>query len=328
MQNKSERAGMPEQDASVLVIFEQSERLRDAMVARFPNVRFAFASRVGDIAPMLDTAQPQAVFSIKTPEFPGHLHREALAFPSVKWFSVGGSGYDHMLPWSRQDVTITNAAGVLARYLAETLTGAMLMINGNLHRYALQQRDRIWRDIPFHPVAGKTLLVVGVGAIGGYVADNAKALGMTVLGTRRSDVGHPSIDEMHSPTALQSLLPRADFVSLHVRLTDETRHMINAEALSLMKADATLINTARGGIVDELALIDALKHARLKAAYLDVFETEPLPADSPLWGLENAVLTPHASDTVADWPERFAAHFMDNLDRWLAGEALDNLVSQ
>ncbi len=318
---------MPRENVSVLVIYEQPERLRAAMVARFPEIRFAFASRPDDITPMLNDAQPQAVLSIKTPEFPGQLHREAMAFPSVEWFSVGGSGYDHMLPWPREDVTVTNAAGVLARFLAETVTGAMLMINGNLHRYASQQRDRIWRNIPFHPIAGKTLLVVGVGSIGAYVADNAKALGMTVLGTRRSDAEHPSIDEMHSPAALESLLPRADFVSLHVRLTDETRHMIDAEALSLMKPDATLINTARGGVVDESALIDALKHNRLKSAYLDVFDTEPLPADSPLWELDNAILTPHAADTVADWPERFADRFLDNLDRWLAGGGLENQVS-
>lgn len=317
---------MPKDDVSVLVIFEQPERLREMMTARFPNIRFAFAGEAEAIVPILEEVQPQAVLSIKTAELPGDHHREAMAFPSVRWFSVGGSGYDHMLPWPRSDVTVTNAAGVLARYLAETVTGAMLMINGNLHRYSLQQRDRIWQNIPFHPIQDKTLLVVGVGAIGGYVADNAKALGMTVLGTRRSSAGHTSIDEMHGPEALASLLPRADFVSLHVRLNDETRHMINVDALAFMKPEATLINTARGGVVDETAVIEALKHNRLKAAYLDVFETEPLPATSPLWGLDNAILTPHAADTVADWPERFADHFMDNLDRWLAGEEMENPV--
>ncbi len=318
---------MPGHDIGVMVIFEEADRLRDMMTKRFPEIRFAFANQPEDIAPMLEEVQPQAVLGIKTPDFPGHHHKAALEFPSVRWFSVGGSGYDHLLPWPRQDLIITNAAGVLARYLAESVTAAMLMINGNFPRYAAQQRETKWQSIAFEPIEGKTLLIAGVGAIGGHVADNAKALGMCVIGTRRSGASHPSVDEIHEPAALASLLPRADFISLHVRLSDETRHMIDAEAIGLMKSDAVLINTARGGVVDEIALVDALRQGRLKAAYLDVFETEPLPEDSPLWHLDNVVLTPHASDNVTDWPERFADKFMDNLDRLIAGDPLENTVA-
>lgn len=317
---------MPAEGTGVLVIFEDADRLRDAMTTRCPQINFAFASKPEDIGSMLEEVRPEAVLGIKTPDFPGHHHREALEFPSVKWFSVGGSGYDHLLPWPRKDLVITNAAGILARYLAESVTAAMLMINGNFPSYAVQQRERSWQSIAFEPIAGKTLLIVGVGAIGGYVADNAKALGMHVIGTRRSGASHPSVDEIHDPTALKSLLPQADFISLHVRLSEETRHMIDAPAIDLMKPEAVLINTARGGVVDEAALTHALRSGRLKAAYLDVFDTEPLPQDSPLWSLDNVVLTPHASDNVTDWPERFADRFMDNLDRWIAGDPLENTV--
>lgn len=314
-------------DIGVMVVFEEADRLRGMMTERFPEVRFAFASRPEDVCPMLDDVQPHVVLGIKSPEFPGRHHRAALEFPSVKWFSVGGSGYDHLLPWPQKDVVITNAAGVLARFLAESVTAAMLMINGNFPLYAVRQREKSWRSTAFEPIAGKTLLIAGVGAIGGCVADNAKALGMRVIGTRRSGASHPSVDEVHDPGALASLLPQADFISLHVRLSNETRHMIDAGAIDLMKPDTVFINTARGGVVDEVALTDALRHGRLKAAYLDVFETEPLPEDSPLWSMDNVVLTPHASDNVTEWPERFTEKFMDNLDRWIAGETLENTVS-
>ena len=179
----------------------------------------------------------------------------------------------------------------------------------------------------FPPIAGRTLLVVGLGAVGACVAHNAKALGMRVLGVRGTPAPHPAADEVHGPDALMALLPAADFVSLHVRLNEATRGLLSREALGAMKPGAYLINTARGGVVDEAALIDALRTGHLGGAYLDVFETEPLPDESPLWTMPNVLVTPHASDNVLGWPRRFAELFADNLDRWRAGRPLLNRVS-
>ncbi len=311
----------------VLVLFSDTKDIAEVLDRRFPDLPVAYASTTEAIGETLERVRPEVVFSIKDSGFDGGVHKAAIAFPSVRWFHVGGSGYEHVVPWDSERVTVTNGAGVLARFLAETATGAMLMLNGNLLSYRDQQRAGTWRPIPFRSLSEQTLLVVGVGAIGGYLADNAKALGMRVLGTRRSGRPHPSVDEMHPPEALHDLLGQADVVSLHLRLTGETRHTIDRAALAVMKPGALLINTARGPVVDESALIAALESGHLGGAYLDVFETEPLPADSPLWSLDQVFITPHASDNVARWPRLFAERFADNLERWTRGEPLQSRVT-
>ena len=168
--------------------------------------------------------------------------------------------------------------------------------------------------------------MVGLGEIGGRVATLAKSLGMRVLAVRRRRTPHPAVDELLAPNDLLAALGRADYVSLHVRADDETRHLIDAPALAAMKQGAVLANTSRGFVVDEAALVGALESGHLGGAYLDVFETEPLPESSPLWGFENVLLTPHASDNIHAWPRKFIRLFADNLERWLAGEALVNMV--
>ena len=249
------------------------------------------------------------------------------AHPSVRWIQIGGSGFDHLLPWDTKRITVTNGAGVLAPFLAETVTGAMLALGGGFLNYLGQQRERRWHPVAFTPLRDRTLLVVGFGKIGECVARNVKALGMRVLAVRGTPAPHPAADEMHGPDALQALLPRADFVSLHVRLNPATRGMLSRKGLAAMKAGAYLVNTSRGPVVDEAALIDALRSGHLAGAYLDVFETEPLPAESPLWSMPNVLITPHSADNIHGWPRRFAELFADNLDRWRAGEPLLNRVT-
>jgi phosphoglycerate dehydrogenase-like enzyme len=313
-------------DCRVLVLHDRPEDFRELLAARFPDLRIHYATSGEAVPGALESVRPDVVFSIKQPSSPSSYHRLAADFPTVRWFHVGGSGYEHILSWDGERLTVTHSAGVLARFLAETVTGAMLMLNGGFLRYLDQQRRAEWRQHSFRPLAGQTLAVVGLGEIGGRVAANAKALGMRVLGIRRSTAPHPAVDALFAPDALHLVLAEADVVSLHVRLDEETRHLIDHEALSVMKPGAFLINTARGPVVDETALVAALEDGRLGGAYLDVFETEPLPADSPLWRMDNVMVTPHVADSVPDWPARFAAFFADNLDRWLAGEPLANVA--
>jgi phosphoglycerate dehydrogenase-like enzyme len=312
---------------SVLVIHDRPEDFRAMLEGRFPALRFTFAGTPESVAPALAAGNPDAVFSIKQASFPAEAHRPAAAYPSVRWVQVGGSGYDHFLPWPRRDIKVSNCAGVLAPFLAETVIAGILTLNGNFPRYAEQQRQALWRPLAFRPLAGRTLLVVGLGAIGGHVARYAKAFGMTVLAIRRRGGAHPSVDEMHPPEALPELVARADVISLHVRLSEETRGMIGEPVFERCKPGAILVNTARGAVVDEAALIAALKSGRLAGAYLDVFEREPLPPTSPLWRLPNVLITPHASDNVVDWPLRLASFFADNLERWNAGETLLNEIA-
>ena len=311
----------------VLIAHNAPDDFRDLLAARFPGVCFVYAATAPEVVRGLREHDPEVVFSVKHPGFPGPVHAPIPAHPSVRWIQVGGSGFDHLAPWDAARVQVTNGAGVLAPYLAETVTGAMLALGCGFPNYAEQQRERRWRPAPFTPLRGRTLLVVGFGRVGECVARNAKALGMRVLGVRGRPAPHPEADEMHGPGALEALLPKADFVSLHVRLNPATRGLFSREAIAAMKPGACLVNTSRGAVVDERALVDALRSGHVESAYLDVFETEPLPAESPLWSMRNVLITPHASDNVAGWPRRFAALFADNLDRWQAGEPLLNRVS-
>ncbi len=312
---------------SVLCMHHRPDDFRGLLEERFPDVTVGYASTNDEIITQLASLQPDAVFSIKGPEFPGNLHHKAVEAACVKWIHVGGSGYEHIQPFDPDKVTVTNSAGVLARHLAETATGAILALNGNFFPYHRQQQARVWQSRTFKPLAGQSLLVVGLGHIGDWVARNAKALGMTVHGVRRRQEPVAHVDQIFPPEQLHNALRQADFVSLHVRASDETHHMMNAEAFAAMKPGAFLLNTARGAVVDTNALIKALDAGQVGGAYLDVFEEEPLPEDHPLWSRDDVFMTPHASDNISGWEQEFARFFGDNLERWIKGEPLVNPVT-
>ncbi len=319
---------MPQNDnpPQVLVVWDRPGDFSDLLTQRFPGVPFVYAASVEDVRDALARTSPEVVFSIRHERFPLESHRIAASHPGVRWIQVGGSGYEHLSSVDLSGITVTNAAGVLAGFLAETVTGVMLAWNGNLYRYRELQRDGHWQPIPFTPLCDKSLLVVGTGAIGVRVAANAGALGMRVLGANRSARSSPDFDVMFSLDDIEEALAQADFVSVHLRLNDETRHFVGRRLFSAMKPGAFFLNTSRGAVVDTAALMEALQSGRLAGAYLDVFEEEPLPADHPLWRMDGVVITPHAADQVGDWPRRFAAFFADNLARWMDGKPLLNRV--
>ena len=311
----------------ILVAHIDPDEVRPIIEQRFPDAPVRYVDDPAAVTAVLAEHDPKIAFTIKQGGFEGSFHRAILNHPGLNWFHVGGSGYEHIQPWGTNRPAITNCAGVLAAYLAETVLGGILTLNGHFLDYGRQQRQRRWRGIPFKPLSEQTLLVVGLGQIGGIVAQHGRHLGMRVLATRRSNTPHPAVHELHRPEDLPELLPQADFVSLHVRLSDETRHLIDAAALAKMRKGSFLVNTSRGPVVDESALAEALRSGHIAAAYLDVFETEPLPEDSELWDLPNLFITPHASDNVTGWAGKFAELFVDNLQRWLDDEPMHNLVS-
>lgn len=311
----------------VMVVFDEPEAVLPGLRARFPALFFGAVDDLDALPARLDAERPEAVLIYKHATFSSPNHHSVVECPSVRWVHVGGSGFEHMVPWDPARVTVTNCVGVLAPYLAETVMAAVAAMNAGLFGFRDQQRARVWRAADFRPLGDQTMLVVGVGAIGGHVALLAKAFGMRVLGVRASGRPHPAVDAMATLADLPRLLPEADVVSLHIRLNEATRHLIDAGALAAMKPDAMLVNTARGAVIDEAALITTLGAGRLRGVYLDVFETEPLPSASPLWSFDRVLVTPHCSDQVIGWAGRFAALFADNLDRWLAGRPLVNVVT-
>ncbi len=209
--------------------------------------------------------------------------------------------------------------------MAETVTCAVLMLNFGFPRYLDAQRRHQWAPHAWSSLSGKTALVIGLGGIGARVAASLKFFSTTVIGMRHSKKSCAHIDELAAMTDLPNVLPRADFVCIHVPNTAATRHLVTAEFLARMKPAAYLINTARGSQVDEVALIGALRGGAIAGAYLDVFAQEPLPADSPLWDLPNLIMSPHMGDAAAGWENNAARFFADNLECFLRGKPLQNV---
>jgi phosphoglycerate dehydrogenase-like enzyme len=237
---------------------------------------------------------PDALYTVRFD--PGPYPREAIFCKNgPRWVSNGGVGVDHFGTWDPVRVTVTNAAGVAADMMAEYVLGGFLHFTLDIPGLLADKAARHW-DLArtVRPLAGQTLLIVGLGHTGQSIAARAKAFGMRVIGTRARPQPMENVDEVAAATDLPALLPRADFIAVCTPLTPATRGLIGAAELALVKPDVILADVSRGGVVDQSALAGALKTGRLAAAVLDVFETEPLPPDSPLWALENVIISPIA----------------------------------
>jgi glyoxylate/hydroxypyruvate reductase len=257
------------------------------------------------------------------------------ARPRLRWIqgtSAGVGGLVERIGLRESAVVVTTSSGVHARPLAEFALLAILAFAKELPRLARDQREHRWERYAGEEAAGKTVCVVGLGRIGREVARLARALDMRAIGTVREVRGRPAEDlhvERLLPTDdLDELLPEADAVVLSCPLTPSTYHLLDARRISLLKPSAIVVNVARGQVVEEPALLDALRGGRLRGAALDVFEEEPLPADSPFWDLPNVLVSPHSASTVAVENERIVELFCENLRRYLAGEPLLNVLDK
>jgi phosphoglycerate dehydrogenase-like enzyme len=252
--------------------------------------------------------------------------------PRLRWIQATSSGIGPLVRRTgldRSGVTITNAAGIHAVPLAEHALLALLYFVKDVPFRLREQRAHAWERYSGRELRGMTTTVVGLGAVGLEVARTLRSVGMRVIGVRRSALAAEEatrVDEATTPAHLREVLPRSDALVLIAPHTRETEGMIGATELSLLPPGAIVVNLARGALIDEGALIEALRHGSLGGAALDVAAVEPLPADSPLWDLPHVLITPHSAATVARENERLTDLFVDNLGRYRAGEPLRNLL--
>ena len=268
-------------------------------------------------------------------DIPAHLREVA---PRLRWLQVPGAGVDSLrskgLLDSDSGIIITSASGIHATTICEYVFGSMLMFNWNWPQMVRLQSQHIWArsaswyNLGRRELVGQTLGIVGVGSIGRQIAKLGHAFGMRVLGMRHSQPANgqadPDVDTFYTREQLHELLSQSDYVVLAVPLTPATEQLIGEAELRAMRPNAYLVNIARGRIIDEQALIRALKEEWIMGAGLDVTEEEPLPSDSPLYSIPNVILTPHISGHSVQYEQRLAELFADNLRRFRAGEALRN----
>jgi glyoxylate/hydroxypyruvate reductase len=278
--------------------------------------------------------QAEVLFGIPgdTPEGLAHAMRHC---PRLRWVAATAAGAGEQVAaagLSHQDldrVIVTSAAGVHAGPLAEFAMFGLLALTRNLTQLVADKAGRHWPDRlePVGELEGRTLLILGLGGIGRRTAELASAFGMRVLGVKRTPDGQvDGVEEVHPPSALPKLLPQADAVVVTLPGTRETAGLLDAEALDSLPRGALLVNVGRGAVVDEAALVERLRSGQVGGAALDVFATEPLPASSPLWALDNVIVSPHMAALSARENERIVELFRDNLRRLIAGQPLRNRI--
>lgn len=256
------------------------------------------------------------------------------AAPRLKWVQNGGAGVERFMTtdFIASPVVLTNAQGVYAVPIADHVMAFVLHFSrcfDHLTRKQMQKEWARWGECRLDELNRKTMGIIGLGEIGSEVAKRAKAFGMRVIATRRRpEIGSDYADEVRGADELPWLLSESDFAAVCAPLTKTTRRLIGEDQVRLMKPTAYLVNIARGGLVDEAALAAALEAGAIAGAGLDVFEQEPLPAESPLWEMANVMITPHLAGNSPRSHERFMELFCENLRRYVAREALLNVVDK
>ncbi|WP_217545520.1 D-2-hydroxyacid dehydrogenase [Streptomyces sp. GbtcB6] len=245
--------------------------------------------------------------------------------PRPRWVHTASAGVDHLMcpELAASDTVVTNARGVFDAPIAEYVAALVLAIAKDLPRTLDLQRERTWRHREGRRVSGTRACVVGSGPIGRAIVRTLKALGITT-----ALVGRVPRTGIHGPDDLDRLMSRADWVIAAAPLTEQTYGMFDAHRFGVMQPSACFINVGRGQLVDEEALVRALNRRWIAAAALDVFATEPLPPDSPLWEVPGLVVSPHMSGDTVGWRDELGTQFVELYERWAAGRSLLNVVDK
>ncbi|PXY33879.1 hydroxyacid dehydrogenase [Prauserella flavalba] len=287
-------------------------------------VRYTDADGLADA---LRDADALFVYDFLSTAVPGAWH----AANRLRWLHIASAGVDPvMFPALREsDVVLTNSRGVFDNSIAEYVLGQILAFAKDFARSIKLQRERTWRHRESERIEGRSVLVVGTGPIGRSIARLLRAVGMHVAGAgRTARDGDPDFGTVHASARLNEHLPEFDYVVAVAPLTEQTKGMFDAAAFAAMKPGARFVNVGRGELVVTGDLVEALRAERIAGAALDVFDTEPLPPDNPLWTMENVHISPHMSGDFVGWRNALVEVFADNFRRWRAGQPLVNVVDK
>lgn len=297
--------------------------LSDELAERIPSIDVHRAESATETIDGFEEASIVATFGFE-PDWYDHLDE-------IRWVQALTAGVDsyNLDRFRQHDVILTNASGVHAKPIAQQVLGYMLMFERNIHRGVHQQVEGVWDRYGGNELGGKTIGIIGTGAIGSEVARVVATFDTHVLGTKRdTSESVPHVDRLLSPAHTDEVLEEADYLVIACPLTEETRGLIDSQAFDRLSEDAVLINIARGEVVDESALITALEEEQIAGAGLDVFEEEPLPEDSPLWDLSNVIVTPHMAGSTPMYWTRCGELLARNYEPFIEGafDEMDNRI--
>lgn len=288
---------------------------------------------VGKTAEAFESAAANADVLLTTVSKTEPLRTVMRMAPKVRWIHSLSAGVENTLfpELIESPLPLTNSRGVFSRSLGEFAVAAMLFFAKDLRRMVRNQQARRWEQFDVEELHGRTLGIIGYGAIGRAAAVRAHAFGMTIIGVRRRPELSQTdaiLDEIHSFDRCQDVMARSDYVVAAAPLTPETRGLIDEQHLRAMKPSSVIMNLGRGPVIAEAALIRALNENWIRGAALDVFDEEPLPENHAFWGMENVLLSPHCADHTATWLFEAMDFFVDNFKRFEAGEPLANIVDK
>jgi phosphoglycerate dehydrogenase-like enzyme len=308
-------------DLTVFLYHPSADEYAAMIRKRFPNVRVVS----GNDQAALDRHMREADILLSS-RFPVDAFDKARR---LRWFQCTNAGVDSIMPIRNRvgDLQVTNARGIHGGIIADFVMAGLTMLHWNFKGFLQQQTEKEWKPRYVAPLADKTLGVIGLGSIGSEIARRAKSAYMTVVGSKRNvHKTVDGVDRLFQPSGLNELLPLCDFVVLAVPGTPDTIGLLGRAEFGLMRRDAFLVNIARGNVVVEDELILALSDGTIAGALLDVFEKEPLAETSPLWTMPNVIVTPHVAGNPTGYASRVFDIFGDNLERFLEGKPLRNLV--
>jgi len=310
----------------VLIVDIHAEMYRNRLQAEFPALQFALFHGASEVSGSLDDVEVMLMFGIE-------VHDDMLkGAPQLKWIQSLATGVDHFLrcPSLKPEVLITSGRGIHGPPMREQVVYMMMAVSRNATRQVEDHQHRLWQRRLWSTLHGKTAVVVGTGVVGAAIGELLKAFGMQVIGVSRTPRKTPGFEEMMSADRLPEAAAKADYLINILPASAENTALFDAQVFNRMKPSAYYISAGRGQTVDETALTAALREHRIAGAALDVFQTEPLPADSPFWTLPNAFVTPHVGGYIVEYEEFVMPLIVDNMRLFLAGRPgeMQNIVAR